>query len=564
MKTVLLLLMSSATLVAHGQTFPIGPNLAAGKPVTVSSSENAGTSGRFAVDGSFTTRWSSAFSDPQWLYVDLGAPTAVTKVRINWEAAYGRDFEVQFSNDAQTWTPVRTVTGNTQRINLISGLTGTPQYVRIYGTARATGYGYSIYELEVSGSNTAPSVTLTAPAANSTYNGPIRLAADATDPDGAVRKVDFYIDDALVASDAAAPYETVWNSTPGTHVVKAVATDDNGATTTSFARTFYVDSNATPTITLTAPAANSTYSGQSIRLAADAADPDGKVELVEFLVDEPNGGYRVIGTTSTSPYEVLWRNVPPGTYRVWARVTDNGGPDPLTARATARTAAREIYVINDPFNKSIPGQIEAEQYDAMRGVATEPTADAGGGQNIGYLDPGDWLDYQVNVQTAGTYAAQFRVAGFAAGAQLQVQVGGAVLATVAVPSTGGGQSWTTISAPVTLAAGAQTLRVAVVSGGFNLNWFSFSPSTSARAASGVAAPTPPAEVLAYPNPSPGLVRLAGAAEASPVTITNKRGAPVLETTVRNGAVDLRALPAGVYYLRLPHARPAAPLRIVKE
>jgi beta-glucanase (GH16 family) len=126
-------------------------NLALLKPVTVSSIEAVGTPGSAAVDGVATSRWSSAFSDPQWLYVDLGATYSISQVKITWEAAYGRDYVVEVSPNASTWSPLRTVTGNTALVNDLTGLSGSGRYVRVYGTTRGTPYGYSIYELEVYG-----------------------------------------------------------------------------------------------------------------------------------------------------------------------------------------------------------------------------------------------------------------------------------------------------------------------------------------------------------------------------------------------------------------------------
>jgi hypothetical protein len=136
--------------------------LALNKPVTVSSTENGQSLGSAAVDGNATTRWSSAFADPQWLYVDLGASYNVNRVKLTWEAAYGKDFLVQVSTDATNWTTLKTVTGNTSLSNDYTGLSGTGRYVRLYGTARGTTYGYSLYELEVYGtpaSGATPSST---------------------------------------------------------------------------------------------------------------------------------------------------------------------------------------------------------------------------------------------------------------------------------------------------------------------------------------------------------------------------------------------------------------------
>src|SRR4051812_42332176 len=122
--------------------------LSQGKPATASSSENAGTPASAAFDGSTTTRWSSAFADPQWIQVDLGQSADVTQVVLTWEAAYAKAFQIQVSADATTWTSIystTTATGGTQTLNI----TGTGRYVRMYGTARATGYGYSLYEFQV-------------------------------------------------------------------------------------------------------------------------------------------------------------------------------------------------------------------------------------------------------------------------------------------------------------------------------------------------------------------------------------------------------------------------------
>jgi hypothetical protein len=141
---------SSSTLtVTVGTT---STNLATNKPTTTSSIEAAGFEGAKAVDGSLSTRWASAESDPQWIYVDLGGNYTINRVKISWEVAYGKNYLIQTSANASTWTTIKTVTGNTTTINDFSGLTGTGRYVRVYGTARGTVYGYSIYELEVYGS----------------------------------------------------------------------------------------------------------------------------------------------------------------------------------------------------------------------------------------------------------------------------------------------------------------------------------------------------------------------------------------------------------------------------
>jgi hypothetical protein len=116
-------------------------NLALNKPVTCSSTENAGTPCTNAVDGNTGTRWSSAFSDPQWIRVDLGSTTTITSVTLRWEAAYATAFQIQTSPDATNWTNIYSTTTGTGGVQTLA-VSGSGRYVRMNGTARATQYGY--------------------------------------------------------------------------------------------------------------------------------------------------------------------------------------------------------------------------------------------------------------------------------------------------------------------------------------------------------------------------------------------------------------------------------------
>jgi hypothetical protein len=135
------------------------------------------------------------------------------------------------------------------------------------------------------------------------------------------------------------------------------------------------------------------------------------------------------------------------------------------------TASITVNDISNPF--AIPGKIEAEAYNAMFGIQTEATTDAGGGLNIGYIDANDWIDYNVNVSTSGAYVVSFRVASALATGAFQLKVGSTVLTSTTVPNTGGWQVWKTITMPVTLTQGMQTIRILASGAGFNLNWLDF-------------------------------------------------------------------------------------------
>jgi hypothetical protein len=139
-------LLVAPVTTAHAADTP----LSQGKTVTASSQENYGTPPSDAVDGNTGTRWSSAASDPQWLAVDLGAEDTVSKVVLDWETAYAKAYEIQFSDDGSTWKDAYSTTsgaGGTETVNV----SGTARYVRMYGTQRATQYGYSLWEFQVFG-----------------------------------------------------------------------------------------------------------------------------------------------------------------------------------------------------------------------------------------------------------------------------------------------------------------------------------------------------------------------------------------------------------------------------
>ncbi|GAA3259916.1 PQQ-binding-like beta-propeller repeat protein [Dactylosporangium siamense] len=129
-----------------------GTNIALNRPATASSSENGGLLPAKAFDGNTGTRWSSAFSDPQWLQVDLGTAQQLCRVALRWEAAFARTFTLQGSatGAAGSWfdlVPAATGASGTQTIDVTSA---TPaRFVRMTGLTRATRYGYSLFELEV-------------------------------------------------------------------------------------------------------------------------------------------------------------------------------------------------------------------------------------------------------------------------------------------------------------------------------------------------------------------------------------------------------------------------------
>ncbi|GAA0683526.1 hypothetical protein GCM10010193_41770 [Kitasatospora atroaurantiaca] len=126
-----------------------GGDLALGRPASSSSDESSSLTAANAFDGNQATRWSSQFSDPQWLQVDLGSVQTIGRVILNWEGAYAKAYQLQTSNDGSNWTTIHSTTSGSGGVENISGLSGSGRYVRMYGTTRATQWSYSLFSMQV-------------------------------------------------------------------------------------------------------------------------------------------------------------------------------------------------------------------------------------------------------------------------------------------------------------------------------------------------------------------------------------------------------------------------------
>lgn len=130
-------------------------NIAFNKPAFASSVESSTFAASRAFDANGTTRWASAWTNEQWIYVDLQGQYSINRVRLDWEAAFARQFQIQVSNDNVNWTTVFSNyngTGGTTDVSLST----QGRYVKMYAWQRATQWGYSLREFEVYGSLSAP------------------------------------------------------------------------------------------------------------------------------------------------------------------------------------------------------------------------------------------------------------------------------------------------------------------------------------------------------------------------------------------------------------------------
>ena len=170
--------------------------------------------------------------------------------------------------------------------------------------------------------NQPPTVSITAPANNATYvaTATVNFTATANDTDGSVSKVEYYNGASLIGSATVSPYNFSWtNVGAGTYTITAKATDNLGAVTTSAGITVIVNANQLPTVSITSPVNNATFtSPANVSIAATASDADGAVTKVEFY-----NGSTLLGSDINSPYTYSWTGLSAGTYILTAKATDD-------------------------------------------------------------------------------------------------------------------------------------------------------------------------------------------------------------------------------------------------
>jgi len=175
---------------------------------------------------------------------------------------------------------------------------------------------------------TAPTVAITAPSNGATVSGTVNVSVVANDDVG-VFAVQLLVDNVTVGSeDTTAPYSFSLNTvslTNGVHAITARARDAAGNTTTSAVVNITVSNAApdltAPTVSVTAPAANSTVSG-TVNVTANASDNTGVVG-VQFLLN----GVALGAEDTTAPYSTSWNTtgLTNGNYILSARARDGAG-----------------------------------------------------------------------------------------------------------------------------------------------------------------------------------------------------------------------------------------------
>jgi beta-glucanase (GH16 family) len=249
----------------------------------------------------------------------------------------------------------------------------------------------------------------------------------------------------------------------------------------------YQDAASVPTIVLTAPQNNAIIPfGQDV-LIKSGVQFSGEISKVEFYQDAVK-----IGETSTTPYEWTWKTPSQGCYKLSAKAYTTEGfySNSQTVSVKVGIDCIEAPYPGHPIN--IPGIVEAENfniggqgiayndltsvnsggsYRPDEGVDIQECSDLFGGYNIGWVLPGEWLNYSVNIKETALYNFEIRYSAGTGGGVFHIEVDGVnVTGQIALEGTSGWQTWQTfIKENVNLSQGVKNLKVVIESGEFNLN-----------------------------------------------------------------------------------------------
>lgn len=230
---------------------------------------------------------------------------------------------------------------------------------------------------------------------------------------------------------------------------------------------------------------------------------------------------------------------------------------------------------------SIPGKIEAENYDnggqdlayndvsgTNEGLAgtradavdLETCTDAGAGLNLSYTAAGEWLEYSVNVTSAGSYDFAVRVAATAAGKTFHIEMDGSnVTGAITVPNTGGWQTWQTATVNnISLTSGNKTMRIVFDAGDFNLNYVNVTATIT-----GLADLQNSNYISVFPNPASGNLKVNSDLNFQKLEIYNVTGMKVIESS--STEIDVQTLSAGIYTIKMTTDKgDAAFIKFLKE
>ena len=354
------------------------------------------------------------------------------------------------AGDTILWTNIGAVTHTTT-----SGANGTPD--QLWGSGNmvpgasfsftfnvpAGNYPYfctihypiMVGSVTVQAAHVPPSVSITSPADGATFpaGSSITVQASASSTDGTVTRVDFFENGSLFGSATSSPYSATFSGgAPGQYALTAVATDNQGASSTSTAVNITIQPvSSGPTVAITSPVDGQTFlSGTNILVQATASENGGTISQVQFFVN--NG---LVGTVTAPPYNFLLTNVAAGSYALTAKATDNTG-----ASATSSAVNITVQSLSGGPILSITSPISGQTFPAGTNILIQASAS----DSTGTITQVMFFTNNVSIGAVTNPPYNFLLSSVAAGSYS--------LTAKATDNNGASAS----SAPVNITVGAQT------------------------------------------------------------------------------------------------------------
>lgn len=188
----------------------------------------------------------------------------------------------------------------------------------------------------------------------------------------------------------------------------------------------------------------------------------------------------------------------------------------------------------------VPGKIEAEKYSRQSGTMIELTSDFSGFADVGYIDPGDWLEYKIHVGYTGNFSMVFRIASVKA-CNFDVLLDGNFLFNETVDNTGGYQNWSSFVRNTYLEEGDHTLKIRAGTNGFNLNYIEIS------SLSGITDHSSNRTTL-YPNPGNDKLFIESPVIPAKIELMDVTG-KIMQSWSGTNSISLKGIPSGLYLVR---------------
>lgn len=233
------------------------------------------------------------------------------------------------------------------------------------------------------------------------------------------------------------------------------------------------------------------------------------------------------------------------------------------------TELGQLYInfnpIHDPNSYfQIPARLEAENYSSMYGVAIESTSDISGIANIGWIDAGDWLEFNIDVPVTDDYTVYFRLSANSS-TNLELRENNVTIQTLQVPTTGGWQSWKTLQTDINLTSGKHKLRVYTSKGLFNLNWIELTKAGQATQVSEIH----DQNIRLYPNPVKDKLTIESNFQSgkTDISVLNLTGNVIFTKTFPESSttfeIDFSSLKSGSYIVKTKNAETISSHLVIK-